>query len=82
MDQRAVDGVKTNKGKVINTPEDVGGWPQYKSETASEFPEWVGDPGAYTLDPQKRYTNLEMYLHYLVRDIVAGQNRNGTYMKF
>ena len=82
VDQRAVDAVKTNKGKIINTPSDVGGWPQYKSETASAFPEWVGDPNAFTLDPQKRYTNLEMYLHYLVRDIVAGQNRNGTYMKF
>ena len=82
VDQRAVDAVKTNKGKIINTPSDVGGWPQYKSETASAFPEWVGDPNAFTLDPQKRYTNLEMYLHYLVRDIVSGQNKNGTYTKF
>ncbi len=82
VDQRAVDAVKTNKGKIINTPSDVGGWPQYKNETASAFPEWVGDPNAFTLDPQKRYTNLEMYLHYLVRDIVSGQNKNGTYTKF
>ena len=37
------------------------------------------DGKAYTLDPQKRYTNLEMYLHYLVKDIVAGGNAGATY---
>ena len=34
---------------------------------------------AYTLDPQKRYTNLEMYLHYLVRETVSAQHANATY---
>ena len=63
----------------IDSQTDVGGWPEYKGETSSAFPDWVGDPNAYTLDPQKRYTNLEMYLHYLVRDIVASQNKNGSY---
>ena len=37
------------------------------------------DGKAYTIDPQKRYTNLEMYLHYLVKDIVAGGNAGATY---
>ena len=39
------------------------------------------DAGSVTLDKYNRYTNLEMYLHYLVKDIVAGQNAGGSYMK-
>jgi len=31
------------------------------------------DGSKITIDPHSRYTNLEMYLHYLVRDIVAAQ---------
>ena len=81
VDERAVEGFKTNTGKIINTPADVGGWPAYRQETGEGFPDWMGEPNAYTLDPQKRYTNLEMYLHYLVKDIVAGGNENGKYAK-
>ena len=32
----------------------------------------AADGKARTLDKNKRYTNLEMYLHYLVKDIVSG----------
>jgi len=39
------------------------------------------DAIAYTLDPDKRYTNLEMYLHYLVKDIVNGGNDKAEYKK-
>ena len=39
------------------------------------------DASLITLDKNGRYTNLEMYLHYLVKDIVAGQNAGGSYMK-
>ena len=39
------------------------------------------DAGATTLDSHARYTNLEMYLHYLVKDIVAAQNKDGNYTK-
>ena len=39
------------------------------------------DAGTITLDKNNRYTNLEMYLHYLVKDIVSGQNAGGNYMK-
>ena len=59
----------------------MGGWPEYKGGTVSEFPDWVGAPNDYTLDPQKRYTNLEMYLHYLVKVIVKGGNKNGQSTK-
>lgn len=79
VDERAVSGFRSNTGKIINTPSDVGGWPAYKQEKGGGFPDWMGDPNAYTLDPQKRYTNLEMYLHYLVKDIVEGGNKGATY---
>ncbi len=39
----------------------------------------ASDASARTLDPQGRYTNLEMYLHYLVREIVAAQSAQGQY---
>ena len=40
----------------------------------------ASDSSAKTLDSYGRYTNLEMYLHYLVRDIVTAQNNGGEYM--
>lgn len=39
------------------------------------------DGAAMTLDSYGRYDNLEMYLHYLVRDIVEKQNAGGEYQK-
>ena len=39
------------------------------------------DGAAKSLDKNGRYTNLEMYLHYLVRDVVSAQNQNATYNK-
>ena len=41
----------------------------------------ASDAAAFGLDPQKRYTNLEMYLHWLVRDITAAQTLGGQYSK-
>ncbi len=39
------------------------------------------DGNEKSLDEKGRYTNLEMYLHYLVRDIVVRQVETGTYNK-
>ena len=39
------------------------------------------DSAKKTIDKNGRYTNLEMYLHYLVKDIVKGGNENASYTK-
>ncbi len=41
----------------------------------------ASDAAAKSLDVNGRYTNLEMYLHYLVRNISAGQNEGGSYSR-
>lgn len=89
VDERIVketkNGTFTYKGSnggdkgFIDSQADVGGWPKYEGITRSGLPAWVGEPNDYTLDPKQRYTNLEMYLHYLVREIVAKQNENASY---
>ena len=39
----------------------------------------ASDASAKDIDKFGRYSNLEMYLHYLVRDIVETQNSGGVY---
>ncbi len=39
------------------------------------------DATTKTLDPQGLYTNFELYLHYLVQDIMAAQTVGGVYTK-
>lgn len=41
----------------------------------------ASDASSVTLDKKGRYTNLEMYLHYLVREITAAQTAGGEYVK-
>lgn len=41
----------------------------------------AADGTAKTLDPQGLYTNLEIYLHYLVKDITRAQTEGGTYLR-
>jgi len=48
-------------------------------ETAFGLNRTQDDSAGITLDKNGRYTNLEMYLHYLVKDIVTAQNADGTY---
>ena len=93
-------GSKGGTKGIIDTQEDVGGWPAYKASDEQlaivtdtdldGIPDWYEtlfgldgkdstDAALSTIDPEGRYTNLEMYLHYLVKDIVKGQNANGQY---
>ena len=67
----------SDKGETI-TDTDLDGMPD-AFEEAFGLDKTKDDSAAFNLDIHGRYTNLEMYLHYRVRNIVAGQNKNGTY---
>jgi hypothetical protein len=60
---------------------DQDGIPDWFEDKAGLNKAAEADGAAKTLDKNGRYTNLEMYLHYLVRNIVASQNGNATYTK-
>jgi len=75
VDQRILDGVKTRQGKVINTQEDVGGWPALPAGKAAKDTDGDGMPDAWEkahgFDPKTAdgatvgkngWTNLEFYL--------------------
>ena len=56
-----------------------------KDEIPDYFEELLGldknkaDSADKTLDPQGLYSNFEIYLHFLVKEITLGQNAGGTY---
>ena len=58
---------------------DGDGMPDWFEEKFSLDPIKASDGNGKTLDQHGRYTNLEMYMHYLVRYIVAEQNSGGDY---
>lgn len=59
---------------------DGDGMPDWFETEFGLDPRDSSDGKAFTLDMYGRYDNLEMYLHYLVRDIVSGQAGGGEYL--
>ena len=80
VDLRVINDVQNRSGAIIDSPEDVGGYPQSESGIAAPDSDHDGMPDDWeiemNLDPNDAsdgtedfdldgYTNLEEYLHYL-----------------
>lgn len=92
----AINGTATYKGSVtkkqgiIDSQNDVGGWPVLNSEekpldtdkdgmpddweVANGLNPNSNDGNLYTIDSEKYYTNLEVYMNSLVQDIMIAGN--------
>jgi pectate lyase len=73
----AYTATEAEKARVKDT--DGDGMPDWFEEQFGLDKASADDGGLQTLDKHGRYTNLEMYLHYLVKDILTAQNQGGRY---
>ncbi|MBR6001877.1 MAG: hypothetical protein IK045_03360, partial [Bacteroidales bacterium] len=62
-----------------NRDSDGDGMPDWFEEQFGLDKSKAADASTKNLDIKGRYTTLEMYLHYLVREIVAAGNEDGDY---
>ena len=84
LDTRIVNDVKNGTGSLINTQSQVGGWPTLQSGTHETDTDYDGIPDAWEsefgLNPNDPadartttlvtgYTNLEVYMRHLVRNL-------------
>lgn len=65
------------KEKAKNVDTDRDGMPDWFEKRFGLDETDASDGNKMTIDCHKRYTNLEMYLHYLVRNIVKAQDAGG-----
>ena len=61
------------------TDTDGDGIPDYYETLLGLDPDDASDANATTLDPQGIYPNIEVYFHFLVREISAAQTAGGSY---
>ena len=69
----------TDAQKTLVTDTDGDGMPDWWEQKYGLDSSKSADGAETTVDTKGRYTNLEMYLHYLVREILAAQNEGGSY---
>lgn len=72
---KCTESEKTNQA----TDTDKDGIPDWFEDRFGLDKNNSSDASVKWLDKNGRYTNFEMYLHYLVREVVKGQNSNGAY---
>ncbi len=65
----------TLKQSEVPVDTDKDGIPDAWEKRFGLNPNEATDGAAKTIDPDGKYTNLEMYLHYLVKDIITAKNK-------